>query len=183
VPGITAAEARALADARLVALGSQRTWHSTIVRFGADTVCTSREGGNPDRRLQDSDILFIDIGPVWDGYEGDYGDTFVMGSNPAYQQCAAAARAVFEEASAAWRDGATGVALYALADVAAKRHGCTLVHEMPGHRIADFPHALYGRHQLAQAGFAPSEGLWVLEIQLRHSALAIGAFFEDVLLR
>lgn len=49
--------------------------------------------------------------------------------------------------------------------------------------MADFPHALYGKHQLAQADFVPADGIWVLEIQVRDRALPIGAFYEDVLLR
>ncbi len=181
--GITAADARELADQRLRAMGALRNWHPTIVRFGADTSCGSRERGDPTRRLRPSDILFIDIGPVWDGYEGDYGDTFVRGDDPVHLRCAAAARAVFSEAADAWRAGADGVALYALAERAAERHGCVLVREMAGHRVADFPHALYGKHKLAEAGFAPAEGLWVLEIQLRDREQPVGAFFEDVLLR
>jgi CDP-4-dehydro-6-deoxyglucose reductase len=181
--GITAAEACELADLHLRAMGATRNWHPTVVRFGADTACAPRERGDPVRRLRDDDILFIDIGPVWDGYEGDYGDTFVRGANPVHQRCAAAARAVFDEAAAAWAAGADGVALYALAERAAERHGCTLVRDMAGHRIGDFPHALYGKHKLAEAGFAPGEGLWVLEIQVRDRTQPVGAFFEDVLLR
>ena len=94
-----------------------------------------------------------------------------------------AARAVFDETRDAWLGGADGIALYAFAEMAALRHGCTLVHEMTGHRIADFPHALYGCHKLAQAGFAPREGLWVLEIQLRDHERPVGTFFEDISLR
>ncbi|OWQ49124.1 hypothetical protein CDL60_01905 [Roseateles noduli] len=181
-PGMSSAEAHALADERLRAMGSQRNWHPTIVRFGEDTTCTSRETGDPTRRLREDDIVFIDIGPVWDGYEGDYGDTFVFGDDEAHLRCAEAARAVFTEARAAWVTGASGVDLYALAETAAQRHGCTLVREMAGHRVSDFPHALYGRHKLAQAGFAPGDGLWVLEIQVRDQVRPIGAFFEDVLM-
>ncbi|HEY1396005.1 NAD(P)H dependent flavin oxidoreductase family protein [Roseateles sp.] len=181
-PGMSSAEAQVLADARLRAMGSQRNWHPTIVRFGEDTTCTSREPGDPERRLRADDIVFIDIGPVWDGYEGDYGDTFVFGDDEAHLRCAEAARAVFTEARAAWEAGASGVDLYALAEAAALRHGCTLVREMAGHRVSDFPHALYGRHKLAQAGFAPGDGLWVLEIQVRDHVRPIGAFFEDVLM-
>ena len=182
-PGMSSAEARAQADTWLRALGAERNWHPTIIRFGDDTTCTSRDLGDPQRLLKENDIVFIDIGPVWDGYEGDYGDTFVLGDDPVHQRCARAARAVFDETREAWLGGADGIALYAFAETAALRHGCTLVHEMAGHRIADFPHALYGRHKLAHAGFAPGDGLWVLEIQLRDRERPVGAFFEDVLLR
>lgn len=70
------------------------------------------------------------------GYEGDYGDTFVFGDDVAHQRCARAARAVFNKTREAWLGGADGIALYAFAEMAALRHGCTLVHEMTGQRIA-----------------------------------------------
>jgi CDP-4-dehydro-6-deoxyglucose reductase len=57
------------------------------------------------------------------------------------------------------------------------------VREIPGHRVSDFPHALYGKHLLAQADFVPADGIWVLEIQVRDAERPMGAFYEDVLLR
>ncbi len=82
-----------------------------------------------------------------------------------------------------WLRGLTGAALYDRAEAYARDYGCELVREVPGHRVADFPHALYGRHRLAQAEFVPADGIWVLEIQVRDRTLPIGAFYEDVLLR
>lgn len=58
-----------------------------------------------------------------------------------------------------------------------------MVHDIAGHRVSDFPHALYGKHRLANADFIPGDGIWVLEIQVRDLASPIGAFYEDVLLR
>jgi hypothetical protein len=52
----------------------------------------------------------------------------------------------------------------------------------PGHRLGDFPHAVHKAGKLAVAEFQPSSGLWVLEIQIRHPELPIGAFYEDLLL-
>jgi len=182
-PGMTTSEAVALADARLRALGARRRWHPTYVRFGPDTTCTWREPGDRARRLREDDILFIDIGPVWGDHEGDYGDTFVLGDDAGHHRVAQAARAVFADAREAWRGGLDGRALYAHAAERAREHGCVLVEEIGGHRISDFPHALHSRQQLSQAGFAPTPGLWVLEIQLRDRERPIGAFFEDVLLR
>ena len=77
--------------------------------------------------------------------------------------------------------GATGEALYDRADAYAREYGCALVREIPGHRVSDFPRAV--RHKLAHADFAPADGIWVLEIQVRDLALPVGAFYEDVLLR
>lgn len=182
-PGITTAEAIALADAQLRAMGSACNWHPTYVRFGADTQCTSRQPVDRKRRLRADDVFTIDLGPVWDGYEGDYGDTFVLGADPHHQRCAQAARDVFCQTRQAWVAGLSGQALYDFAEVRARTHGCTLVRETAGHRVADFPHVLYGRHRLAEVDFVPDEGVWVLEVQVRDLERPMGAFFEDVLLR
>lgn len=183
VPGMTTGEAIAVADRHLREMGAAYNWHPTYVRFGPDTQCTSRQPVDRNRRLRPDDLFTIDLGPVWDGYEGDYGDTFVMGGDPHHERCTRAARDIFEQAQRAWRQGLSGSALYEFADGLARTHGCALVHETAGHRVSDFPHALYGKHRLAEADFVPGDGIWVLEVQVRDLQLPIGAFFEDVLLR
>ncbi|SCX69053.1 NAD(P)H-flavin reductase [Variovorax sp. EL159] len=184
-PGITTGEAIAVADRHLRTMGAAYNWHPTYVRFGPDTQCTSRQQVDRHRKLRADDVFTIDLGPVWDGYEGDYGDTFVMGADPDpdHQRCSQAARDIFEQTQQAWKQGLSGSALYDFADGLAHGHGCSLVRETAGHRVSDFPHALYGKHRLAEADFVPGDGIWVLEIQVRDLTRPIGAFFEDVLLR
>lgn len=183
VPGMTTGEAIAVADNHLRAMGAAYNWHPTYVRFGPDTQCTSRQPVDRHRKLRADDLFTIDLGPVWDGYEGDYGDTFVMGEDPDHRRCTQAARHIFERTRLAWAQGLSGSALYDLADGLAREHGCSLVRETAGHRVSDFPHALYGKHRLAEADFMPGDGIWVLEVQVRDLERPIGAFFEDVLLR
>jgi methionine aminopeptidase len=36
----------------------------------------------PDRRLTPDDVLFLDFGPVFDGWEADYARTNVLGDDP-----------------------------------------------------------------------------------------------------
>lgn len=182
-PGITTGDAIALADRHLRSMGATHNWHPTYVRFGADSQSPAVQPTDRSRPLGEDDIFVVDIGPVWDGYEGDYGDTFVTGADADQQRCAQAARDVFQRARLAWLDGLTGQALYDLADAYAHEYGCALVHDIAGHRVSDFPHALYGKHRLANADFIPGDGIWVLEIQVRDLKLPIGAFYEDVLLR
>jgi len=90
---------------------------------------------------------------------------------------------VFRRARLDWLGGISGTALYERAEAYAREYGCALVREIPGHRVADFPHALYGKHKLIDADFVPSDGIWVLEIQVRDLIQPVGAFYEDVLLR
>jgi len=182
-PGMRTAEAVAMIDAHLRAMGAAYNWHPTYVRFGPDTLNTWHRPADRERRLQADDIAVIDIGPVWDGHEGDYGDTFALSGDPDHQRCAQAARAVFDLARQAWLGGMTGQALYEHAETLAQDFGCELVPEVPGHRVSEFPHALHGKHRLSDADFVPDHGIWVLEIQVRDRVRPIGAFFEDVLLR
>ncbi|OWQ90448.1 2Fe-2S ferredoxin [Roseateles aquatilis] len=181
-PGMTARDMIDMADTLLRAMGSACNWHPTYARIGADTPLGSRQPIDPGRRLQREDIFTVDLGPVWDGYEGDYGDTFHLGADEDHARCVAAARAVFDETRAAWLHGRRGIDLYAFAQERAASRGCTLVRETAGHRVSDFPHALYGGHRLAEADFIPASGIWVLEVHVRDLVRPIGAFFEDVLL-
>jgi len=180
--GMTTTEAIDMANRQLQAMGASHTWHPTYIRFGEDTVRTPRQGIDPLRRLRATDIAVVDLGPVWDGYEGDYGDTFVFGEHPLHQACVKALHEVFDETREAWRGGLTGRGLYDFAERSAATKGWRLERNLAGHRIADFPHALFGQEKLAELEIVPSEMVWVLEIQLCHPTEAVGAFFEDILI-
>lgn len=179
--GMTTGEALQMAAETLQAMGASHTWHPTYIRFGDDTVRTPRQGIDPQRQLRASDIAVVDLGPVWDGYEGDYGDTFVFGEHPLYHACVKALHDVFEETRQAWCAGLTGRELYDFAERSALAKGWQLERNLAGHRIADFPHALFGQDKLAELDIVPSEMVWVLEIQLCHPTEPVGAFFEDIL--
>lgn len=84
-PGMTHAQATALAAATLQALEMERNWHPVSIRFGEDTLKTARDASDPARVLGEQDIFFIDIGPVWEGHEGDAGETFVVGGDPRWK--------------------------------------------------------------------------------------------------
>ena len=182
-PGLTLAEAEALATQVLVDLDMERIWHPTKIRFGEDTLKIFREPSDPARVLGDTDIFFIDIGPVWQGHEGDAGDSFVLGADPEKQACASAARELWQDVAERWRhDRLAGTALYQYADRRAQALGWRLNLDIKGHRVCDFPHAIYRAGSLADFAHCPSTGLWVLEIQLAHPDRPFGAFFEDLLI-
>ncbi|WP_395608363.1 M24 family metallopeptidase [Pseudomonas sp. B22129] len=181
--GMTTGAALEMASQTLQAMGASHTWHPTYIRFGDDTVRPPREGIDPLRTLRPSDIVVVDLGPVWDGYEGDYGDTFIFGEAPLHLACRKALHEVFDETREAWLHGMTGCELYDFAEDRAVSKGWRLSRNLAGHRIADFPHALFGNTDLADLEITPSEMVWVLEIQLCHPTLPIGAFFEDILMR
>lgn len=180
--GMSTAQALEMADLHLREMGASHTWHPTYIRFGDDTVRTPRQGVQSSRTLQASDIVVVDIGPVWDGYEGDFGDTFVFGLERMHLACAQAARDVFSAAKEAWKTGLTGRALYDHAEAEALRGGWMLERNLAGHRVSDFPHALFGPAKLAEMDIVPADAVWVLEIQLRHPVYPVGAFYEDILI-
>ena len=181
-PGISEDEAKAAAGEVCRELGCERLWHPLIIRIGTNTTRTYRQRSDPNVRLGENDSYFIDLGLVFDGHEGDVGDTFVVGHAPQQQACADAARALFGEVAAAWRaQGLSGQALYAFAGERAAAMGWQLNHAIKGHRVGDFPHAIHKGGDLGDLPAPPSSGRWILEIQIAHPTEPFGAFHEDLL--
>src|ERR1700733_9558636 len=182
-PGLLEEEAVALASSILAERDMRRGWHKVNLRFGINTTLHFHSPSQPGVVLGNNDIFFIDIGPVFERWEGDGGDTFVVGQNAELARCARDARAVFHATRRRWlADGLNGGALYDFAGAEDARLGWVLNLDMNGHRISDFPHAAIFKGPLSQIDFRPSAGLWVLEIQIRHPSESFGAFFEDILL-
>jgi Xaa-Pro aminopeptidase len=183
-PGISEDEAKAAAMEVFRELGYERLWHPVLIRIGANTIKTYRQRSDPNVRLGENDSYFIDLGLVFDGHEGDVGDTFVVGHAPQRQACADAARALFGEVAAAWRaQGLSGQALYAFAGERAAAMGWRFNHAIKGHRVSDFPHSIHQGGDLGGLEALPSSGLWILEIQMAHPTEPFGAFSEDLLTR
>jgi hypothetical protein len=183
-PGTTEGAAHKAAERVLREMGMERLWHKSIIRFGETTTRTFHAPGDPDRVLGERDIFFIDLGVVWDGHEGDAGDTFVVGDDPEMAACAEAARVLWREVADRWRDeGLSGEALYRYALEKAEAGGWRLNWQVKGHRVSDFPHAIYKAGDLGGLETCPSSGLWILEIQIAHPTRPFGAFFEDLLIK
>jgi Xaa-Pro aminopeptidase len=183
-PGISEDEAKAAAMEVFRGLGYERLWHPVLIRIGANTTKTYRQRSDPNVRLGENDSYFIDLGLVFDGHEGDVGDTFVVGHAPQRQACADAARALFGEVAEAWRaHGLSGQALYAFAGERAEAMGWRFNHAIKGHRVSDFPHSIHQGGDLGDLEALPSSGLWILEIQIAHPTEPFGAFYEDLLTR
>jgi Xaa-Pro dipeptidase len=61
--------------------GISTYWHKRIVRAGRNTLAPYDENP-PDLTVGEDDILFLDLGPVFEEWEADFGRTFVLGSDP-----------------------------------------------------------------------------------------------------
>jgi len=181
-PGMHETEAVALGKQVLVDLDMQRIWHPLLVRFGANTLKTFKQRSEGDPVLGENDIFFIDMGAVWEGHEGDAGETFVTGNDPEMKACAEAAKTLFERVQAKWKnEQVAGLELYRYAQEQAKDMGWVLNLDIKGHRVSDFPHAIHRGGDLGDFDHYPNKGLWILEIQIAHPSKAYGAFYEDLL--
>jgi Xaa-Pro aminopeptidase len=182
-PGMVEEDAVAQAKELLAANDMVRGWHDVYVRFGTNTLKTFGEASDPGIVLKENDIFLIDIGPVWEDWEGDGGDTFVLGDNEDMKRCAADARKLFHEVRHEWENtGKSGKELYDFAIEEARALGWELNMDLSGHRLSDFPHAAIYDGPMADVDFKPSPLLWVLEIHIRHPTAGYGAFYEDMLL-
>jgi methionine aminopeptidase len=181
-PGMTEGRSHEVAAEILTAMGMDRLWHKNVIRFGPGTLETFFGDFQPDYVLKPDDIFYVDLGVVWDGHEGDAGDTFTVGADAEMAACCQAARDIWHDVAARWREcGESGHALYEFARDRAEAMGFILNWTVKGHRVSDFPHAIYKAGSLRDLEIMPKTGLWILEIQIRHPARPFGAFYEDLL--
>src|SRR5580698_2676696 len=61
--------------------GISKYWHKRIVRAGRNTLAPYDENP-PDLTVEEDDIVFLDLGPVFEEWEADFGRTFVVGNDP-----------------------------------------------------------------------------------------------------
>lgn len=182
-PGMRESEAQLRGKEVLAEMGMDRIWHPLLVRFGANTLKTFKQRSEGDPELGADDIFFIDMGVVWQGHEGDAGATFTTGADPQMIACAAAAKELFDRVESFWRsERVSGVTLYDFAADQAQAMGWKLNLDIKGHRVSDFPHAIYRGGDLGDLDQYPNTGLWILEIQIAHPERPFGAFYEDLLI-
>ncbi|UCZ86370.1 aminopeptidase P family protein [Pseudomonas sp. L5B5] len=181
-PGMRESVARDMGLEVLRELGMERIWHPLLIRFGVNTVKTFKQCSEGDPQLGEHDLFFIDLGVVWDRHEGDCGATFVVGDDADMHACAAAAKNLFDQVHDHWKNHqVAGPELYRYAEEQARTQGWVLNLDIKGHRVSDFPHAIYRAGDLGDFAACPQVGLWILEIQIAHPTRPFGAFYEDLL--
>jgi methionyl aminopeptidase len=181
--GMVEEDAKAMARDTLSSLDMRRGWHHIIVRFGPNTTKDFMERSEPGVVLGSDDIFFIDIGPIYEGCEGDAGDTFVVGSDPEHHRAKEDVRVIWDRVRDEWFNaGTTGHELYDFAIETTKGLGWRLNLDLSGHRLSDYPHSAHYDGSLADVEFRPNPDRWVLEIAIVHPDRPFGAFYEDLLL-
>ena len=181
--GMTEADAHAVAKTLFKDFEVEKVWHPSKIRFAENTLKTFRETSDPQVKIKDGDPFYLDLGLVFFNHEGDCGQTFVLGKNAEAEKMIQAGRDVFSEVRTHWgHHSISGSALYQFAEESAKKHGYELnLQGASGHRIGDFPHAIHHKGSLKALDRKPIADRWILEIQLKHPTLPMGAFYEDLL--
>lgn len=183
-PGMTEKQAIQKANAYFAAAGVRKFWHKTHIRFGASTVFGFNDPYLDDVVLKENDIFYVDVGPIWDGIEGDCGDTFVIGHNTEYDKIKTDVKILFNQVQEYWREKRySGKKLYSFANTQAEKMGYKMQpNYVKGHRLSEFSHAHYTDLCLFDVDFVPSSERWVLELQICHPSMKFGAFYEDILI-
>ena len=180
-PGMVEVQAHELYKNLCIKFSIEKNWHPPKIRFGPNTLKTFKEESDP-YTLQEEDIFYIDIGPVVDGHEADYGEPFTIGSNYDHKHLADTSQKVFYEVCEQWKTTKSrGPELYEWAKVRAKAYGYHLNMGSDGHRIGDFPHHVFFKGAIIECSEQLLPNAWILEIQLDHPKLKFGAFYEDIL--
>lgn len=181
--GMVEEDAAAMARDLLGTLGLRKGWHRVVVRFGVNTTKDFEAKSEPGVVLGENDIFFLDVGPVYQGCEGDAGETFVVGDDPDHHRARDDVRGLWNDIRTVWFDrGLTGRELYAHATSAASDRGWRLNLDLSGHRLSEFPHEAHYDGSLADVDLRPQPNLWVLEMAIAHPQRPFGAFYEDLLL-
>lgn len=184
-------EIRTLAAERF---GATKHWHKRIVRSGPNTLCVYDENP-PDRVIAADDVVFIDIGPVFDGWEADVGRTLVLGDDPLKQKLLADMTAAFEGGRRYFKatPGLTGGAFYRYIQGLAERDGWSFGGTIAGHIVGEFPHKhLPGPREsfyISPENTAPMDAPdalgqrqhWILEIHFVDRQRGFGGFMESLI--
>jgi Xaa-Pro aminopeptidase len=194
-PGIT--ESRLNQDVYDLAremFGISTYWHKRIVRAGPNTLAPYAENP-PDLLIADDDILFIDLGPVFEEWEADFGRTFVLGSDPHKLKLRDDVSRAFAEGKQYFRQhpDITARQLFEHACALAARYGWEYGGPIAGHLIGHFPHERIADDKITlyvhPRSPLPMRSLdengeprhWILEIHFVDRARGIGGFFEELL--
>jgi len=174
--------------------GVEKHWHRRIVRAGPNTITIA--GDNPPVRIiEPNDIVYVDLGPVFEAWEADVGRSYALGSDLKKNQLVADLPNIFEKVQAWYhRDpGVSGATLYAYAQDAAVEAGWRFGGQIAGHIVSEFAHVLIpgdkALNRIGPLNLQPMNGLdgnsqerhWILEIHLVAQDGKFGGFYERLL--
>ena len=175
--------------------GIEKHWHKRIVRAGINTLATASD--NPEiREISEDDMVFLDLGPVFEEWEADVGRSYAVGPDKRKRELCQELPRQFEIVRQRFLTDPdiTGDALYTFACEAAHAAGWVFGGKIAGHIVGEFPHArLPGPKQINHISpenpdrLRNPDGLgqarhWILEIHLVDPSGAFGGFYERLML-
>lgn len=175
-------------------LGVKTHWHKRIVRAGRNTLAPYDENP-PDLKVSDDDIVFLDLGPVFEEWEADFGRTYVVGDDPVKKKLCHDIEAGFAAGKKYFHEHPeiTAAELYRYAQQLAKSFGWEYGGPIAGHLIGVFPHeripgdkvTLYIHPENPNRMRTPDahgkKRHWIFEIHFVDRAKQIGGFYEELL--
>jgi Xaa-Pro aminopeptidase len=174
--------------------GVSRHWHKRIVHGGENTLATARDNP-PDRVIADDDIVFVDLGPIFEEWEADFGRTYVLGDDPRKL-------ALRDELPRVWEAGQayfdahpdiTGAQLFVHMMRLSRAAGWEFGGAIAGHLVGEFPHekidgrevesyvALGSDLPMRRMDSAGRQCHWILEVHLVDPDRRFGGFHEELL--
>lgn len=174
--------------------GVRTHWHKRVIRSGPNTL-SPFEDNPPDRVIEEDDILVVDLGPVFEEWEADFGRTYVLGGDPHKKKLRDALEPIWHQVKAKYQEKPemSGQELYEIASQAAREEGFDFGAPIAGHIVGNFPHeripkdkiTLYitpgNNDSMATTGKDGNKRHWILEIHLHDKARGFGGFFEQLL--
>jgi Xaa-Pro aminopeptidase len=184
----------AVRDLAAERFGVERHWHKRIVRSGPNTLQPYQESP-PDRVMTDDDIVFADFGPIFAGWEADFGRTWVLGNDPAKLRLRDDLADIFEAGKQFFIEHPelTAAEMYAQIQRLSANRGWTFGNHHCGHLVGEFPHENFagermvslitGSNTLPLRRRDPSGRVahWILEVHLIDHHRQIGGFYEELL--
>lgn len=177
-----------------VKFGVETHWHRRVVRSGPHTRLQFRELP-PDRIVESDDIVSLDLGPVFDSSEADFGRTYVIGSDPAKRRLVGDLSLLFDACRDFYfaRPAMTGAELYEHVVSACALRGWGFGGAHTGHLVGPFPVSRAERdaprNRIRPDNAWPMNGPaddgqprhWILEIHLLDPTGMFGGFYEELL--
>jgi Xaa-Pro aminopeptidase len=194
-PGVTEREAsEAIRGLAADLLGVEKHWHKRVVRAGVNAL-EPYHSNPPNRELGADDIVYLDLGPVFDEWEADFGRTYVLGDDPDKHRLRDTLSVVWEAGRAHFEvtPDITGAQLFAYMVEQGASHGYEWGGTIAGHLVGHFPHAdaegAKDYSRVAPANDRPMRGVdsagnaahWILEVHLVDREREIGGFYEELL--
>ena len=145
--------------------------------------------------MTEDDIAFLDLGPVFEEWEADFGRTFVLGSDPLKLKLRDDIAKAFAQGKQYFHSHAEIKAdeLYRYAQKMARDYGWEYGGPIAGHLIGQFPHERIPNDKISlyvhpdnpmKMRGQDAEGQqrhWILEIHFIDRAKKIGGFYEELL--